>query len=96
MILQLKENFDCDCAENKQKLTDACNSEEMAEEILKALKISMGQEISQVDMANINNFGSNVVQLDAMRSLLNSYLKRKMDVVAPNLNALIGEHVGAR
>lgn len=72
------------------------NSEEIADEVIAALKISMGQDISAVDMANIDNFGSQVVELDAMRALLNSYLKRKMDVVAPNLNALIGEHVGAR
>merc|ERR1740138_1300680 len=31
-----------------------------------------------------------------MRSLLNSYLTSKMELVAPNLSGLIGEMVGAR
>merc|ERR1712032_1046578 len=48
------------------------------------------------DMANIDNFALQVVELANMRQLLTEYLKRKMDIVAPNLAALIGEHVGAR
>jgi hypothetical protein len=36
-----------------------------------------------------------VVKLSTMRTTLSDYLKSKMDVVAPNLRALIGETVGA-
>ena len=37
-----------------------------------------------------------VVKLSTMRTTFSEYLKSKMDVVAPNLRALIGETVGAR
>ena len=47
-------------------------------------------------MKNIHHFADQVVKLSEMRAHLNSYLKGKMDVVAPNLAALIGETIGAR
>merc|ERR1712232_209640 len=39
---------------------------------------------------------SEVVNLALMRKTLHEYLKAKMDLVAPNLTALIGEIIGAR
>merc|ERR1719145_535609 len=77
-------------------LAEACGSEEVAEEILKAMKMSMGQDIVEMDMANIDHFAHEVVKLAAMRQSLHDYLKAKMDFVAPNLCALIGEIIGAR
>merc|ERR1719253_777298 len=56
----------------------------------------MGQDISPIDLINIEHFAARVVELARMRQILQEYLKRKMDVVAPNLCSLIGEHVGAR
>ena len=56
----------------------------------------MGQDIVEYDMQNIDNFADQVVKLSTMRTTLSEYLKSKMDVVAPNLRALIGETVGAR
>merc|ERR1712087_985850 len=75
---------------------EACGSEEVAEEILKAMKMSMGQDIVEMDMTNIDHFAHEVVKLAAMRQSLHDYLKAKMDFVAPNLCALIGEIIGAR
>merc|ERR1712066_1209723 len=49
-----------------------------------------------MDMANIDHFAHEVVKLAAMRKSLHEYLKAKMDIVAPNLCALIGEIIGAR
>merc|ERR1739848_354670 len=49
-----------------------------------------------MDMHNIDVFAGEVVKLAMMRTTLSDYLKSKMDVVAPNLRALIGETVGAR
>ncbi|CAE8722609.1 unnamed protein product, partial [Polarella glacialis] len=77
-------------------LTEACGSEEVAAEILKAMKMSMGQDIVEMDMANIDTFAHEVIKLADMRKSLHDYLKRKMDLVAPNLAALIGEIIGAR
>jgi len=72
------------------------DSEDIAQEVLKALKVSMGQDIAEMDMANIDRFAQNVVDLADMRTRYGEYLKNKMDVVAPNLSGLVGEHVGAR
>merc|ERR1712086_181451 len=55
-----------------------------------------GQEIVEMDMANIDHFALEVVKLADMRKSLHEYLKTKMDLVAPNLSALIGEIIGAR
>merc|ERR1719145_297555 len=77
-------------------LAEACGSEEVAEEILKAMKMSMGQDIVEMDMSNIDHFAHEVVKLAAMRQSLHDYLKAKMDLVAPNLCSLIGEIIGAR
>merc|ERR1711957_1118101 len=50
----------------------------------------------EMDMANIDTFAHEVIKLAAMRKSLHDYLKAKMDLVAPNLTALIGEIIGAR
>merc|ERR1712060_968979 len=82
--------------EASEELTEACGSEEVAEEIVKALKMSMGQDIVDMDMQNIDTFAHEVIKLAAMRKSLHDYLKAKMDLVAPNLCSLIGEIIGAR
>merc|ERR1712203_616747 len=61
-----------------------------------AMKMSMGQDIVEMDMQNIDHFANEVVKLANMRKTLHTYLKAKMDLVAPNLGALIGETIGAR
>jgi len=85
-----------DEAEGSEGLVEACGSEEVALEIAKALKMSMGQDIVEMDMQNIDHFAGEVIKLAAMRKSLQEYLKAKMDIVAPNLTALIGEVIGAR
>jgi len=79
-----------------EKLVEACGSEEVASEVQKAMKMSMGQDIVEMDMQNIDHFASEVIKLAAMRKSLHDYLKVKMDLVAPNLAMLIGEIIGAR
>merc|ERR1719272_500953 len=79
-----------------EELSEACGSEEIALEVVKAMKMSMGQDIVEMDMQNIDRFAGEVVALFTMRKTLHEYLKVKMDLVAPNLSALIGEIVGAR
>ncbi|OLP93084.1 Nucleolar protein 56 [Symbiodinium microadriaticum] len=91
-VVRVRDNFEGD----KEALTEACGSEDVADEILKALKMSMGQDIVEMDMKNIDHFASEVIKLADMRKTLHEYLKAKMDLVAPNLAALIGEIIGAR
>lgn len=69
---------------------------EIAQSIINAAKVSMGQDISSNDMENVTTFASKVVKLADYRKTLYSYLVAKMGIVAPNLAALIGEIVGAR
>ncbi|KAL8693163.1 MAG: hypothetical protein Q9218_001945 [Villophora microphyllina] len=68
----------------------------IAQSIIDAAKVSMGQDISEDDMENVTTFAGKVVRLAEYRRTLHSYLVSKMGVVAPNLAALIGEIVGAR
>ena len=70
--------------------------EEKARDILEAAKSSMGQDISPIDLLNIEAFAKRVISLAEYRHTLHSYLLDKMHVVAPNLSSLIGEVVGAR
>lgn len=71
-------------------------NEDQARDVLDAARLSMGTDISEVDLVNIDLFASRVVQLAQYRASLHNYLRSKMSVVAPNLAALIGEQVGAR
>ncbi|OTB03214.1 hypothetical protein M426DRAFT_24002 [Hypoxylon sp. CI-4A] len=70
--------------------------EEKAQEIIGKAKISMGRELSAVDMSNISTFANKVVKLVEYRRTLYSYLVEKMSTVAPNLATLIGDVVAAR
>lgn len=49
-----------------------------------------------MDLINIENFAQRVIELVEYRKELHAYLVSKMNDVAPNLAALIGEMVGAR
>ncbi|KAJ1978309.1 Nucleolar protein 56 [Dimargaris cristalligena] len=89
---------------NKSTLTEAKLDaiEEIVEDPIKARQIfdasrsSMGTDISEVDMVNIENFTARLTALTEYRKSLHQYLLSKMNHVAPNLGALIGEMVGAR
>uniref|UniRef100_A0A7S4F674 Nucleolar protein 56 n=1 Tax=Chrysotila carterae TaxID=13221 RepID=A0A7S4F674_CHRCT len=67
-----------------------------AQAVLDASKHSMGMDISDIDMLNISAFADRVIKLAEYRKSLQEYLHNKMNVVAPNLQALIGDQVGAR
>ena len=67
-----------------------------AKQILDASRSSMGTDISDFDLLNIEIFADKVISLIEFRKQLHTYLLSKMHIVAPNLSALIGEMVGAR
>lgn len=69
---------------------------DIAQSIIDAARVSMGQDISEADMDNVVDFAKRVVSLSNYRKSLSAYLISKMSIVAPNLAALIGETVGAR
>jgi len=72
------------------------DDQDTAQSIIDAARVSMGQDIGESDMENVQTFAKRVVSLTEYRKSLYSYLVSKMGVVAPNLAALIGEVVGAR
>merc|ERR1711862_1089965 len=67
-----------------------------AKAVVDASKTSMGMDISQVDLMNIDMFANRLIALAEYRKQLAKYLGDKMGNVAPNLAALIGDVVGAR
>ena len=79
-----------------QKLEKVLGHEEIAKEIFAASKISMGGDVSELDSIQNSLFTEKVISLGMFRAKLADYLKLRMDEVAPNLAALIGEIVGAR
>lgn len=82
-----------------EQLSDINNitmDEEMSKKILLGAKTSMGMDVSEADLVNIDRFVIRLINLQEYRSNLFIYLQQKMAVVAPNLGELIGEVVAAR
>jgi nucleolar protein 58 len=75
-------------------------AEILPEEIEAAVKAaadrSMGTEITEEDLENIQSLAEQVVQFTEYRTQLASYLSARMTAIAPNLTALVGDLVGAR
>jgi len=70
--------------------------EDVEERVKEAAEISMGTEISQEDITNINHLCEQIVEIQDYRQQLWEYLKNRMVAIAPNLTILVGELVGAR
>merc|ERR1712117_505957 len=70
--------------------------EEVETAVKEAAEISMGTEISEIDLLNIKHLCGQVVEIQEYREQLWSYLKNRMIAIAPNLTTLVGELVGAR
>lgn len=70
--------------------------EELEGTVKAAADRSMGTEISQEDLENIQALAEQVVGFAEYRQQLASYLTARMNAIAPNLTALVGELVGAR
>lgn len=70
--------------------------EEIEEKVKEAAEISMGTEISEEDILNIQNLCDQVIEITNYRTQLYDYLKARMMAMAPNLTVLVGDLVGAR
>ncbi|XVF31219.1 hypothetical protein REPUB_Repub16aG0126800 [Reevesia pubescens] len=70
--------------------------EEVETDLKEAAVISMGTEVNDLDLMNIKELCDQVISLAEYRAQLYDYLKSRMNTVAPNLTALVGELVGAR
>ncbi|KAK8843982.1 nucleolar protein 58 [Kwoniella newhampshirensis] len=70
--------------------------EDLEATIKAAAELSMGTEISDSDMAHIHSLCDQVISITEYRTQLSEYLRNRMQAIAPNLTALVGELVGAR
>ncbi|EIW61796.1 Nop-domain-containing protein [Trametes versicolor FP-101664 SS1] len=61
-----------------------------------AAVISMGTDVSESDMAHILSLCDQVIAISSYRTQLAEYLRNRMNAIAPNLTALVGDLVGAR
>lgn len=70
--------------------------EEIETAVKSAADRSMGTEITQEDLENIQALAEQVVSFTEYRQQLASYLSARMQAIAPNLTTLVGDLVGAR
>ena len=89
---------------NRDNVTDAFKDEiqsvtldeDKAQQIIDAAKISMGMDMNETDQLQVKKWAERVTELIEFRESLSAYLKDRMNAVAPNLQALIGEIVGSK
>merc|ERR1712050_581138 len=87
---------DAEAPELIRKMEEILMDSTKLQSIQDAARKSVGMEISDIDLINVDHFSNQVVQLVEYRKELQEYLRSKMKNVAPNLAALIGDVVGAR
>ena len=67
-----------------------------AEQIAKAAETSLGADLTETDIAQIQDLCKNVISLYQLRQTLENYLDKVMEEVAPNTKAIAGSLLGAR
>lgn len=77
-------------------LSEILEDESTEAAVKEAAEISMGTEIAEMDIINIQALAEQVLSMTEYRSQLFEYLKNRMNAIAPNLTILVGELVGAR
>ena len=66
-------------------LAEITGDEDVAKEVIGAAKASMGQDISPVDLVNIEAFAKRVISLAEYRTSLHNYLRSKMSAVSTQI-----------
>ena len=80
---------------NESDLSDIL-PQDIEEKVKEAAEVSMGTEIAEEDITNIQNLCDEILAIHDYRTHLYDYLKTRMMAIAPNLTVLVGETVGAR
>jgi nucleolar protein 58 len=80
----------------KTDLSDILDDETIENAVKEAAEVSMGTEIADMDIINIQALAEQVLSMTEYRAQLFEYLKNRMNAIAPNLTILVGELVGAR
>ncbi|KAM0869348.1 hypothetical protein ACQ4PT_040723 [Festuca glaucescens] len=76
--------------------SEILTDDDVEAQLKEAAVISMGTEVNDLDLSNIRELCDQVLSLSEYRAQLYDYLKSRMNTIAPNLTALVGELVGAR
>jgi nucleolar protein 56 len=92
LVLKLgnKENF---TRKNLEKEDLPKNKTEQISEIAES---SMGANILEIDLAQIQNLSQKILDLYKLRENMETYLEKTMDEIAPNTKAIAGSLLGAR
>jgi nucleolar protein 56 len=90
MNLGGRENFEVEALE-KEGVPKA-----KAEAAANVAETSMGADIAETDLAQIQALSKNVLDLYEVRKGMENYLDKTMDEVAPNTKAMVGSLLGAR
>jgi nucleolar protein 56 len=92
LVLDLgtRENFTLEALE-KEGVPEA-----KAEAAAKVAKTSMGAEIAETDLEQVQALSKNVLDLYELRKNMESFLDKTMEEVAPNTKAMVGSLLGAR
>lgn len=70
--------------------------EQLVQHVKEEAEVSMGTDISEIDLIHISELCDQIIELTTYRTQLFDYLKNRMHALAPNLTVLLGELVGAR
>ena len=90
MNLGTKDNFTVKALEKESF------SKEKAENIGMVAEKSMGADMAEQDLAEIQALSKNVLELYELRKNMESYVEKTMEEVAPNTKAVAGALLGAR
>jgi nucleolar protein 56 len=90
MNLGYRDNFSVEALE-KEGLP-----KERAENIAKVAEKSMGADMAEQDLAEIQALSKNVLELYELRKNMENYVDKTMEEVAPNTRAIAGSLLGAR
>jgi nucleolar protein 58 len=77
-------------------MSEIFEDESIETQLKEAAEVSMGTEIADMDIINIQALAEQVLSMTEYRIQLFEYLKNRMNAIAPNLTILVGELVGAR
>jgi len=79
-----------------EQLLEAGLDAEMIALVRAAAETSMGSELVDKDLAAIKSLAERVLALFERRAELVTFLKTRMDTIAPNLTHMVGETLGAK
>lgn len=88
--LGIRDNF------TAEKLEEEGIPEARAEGLAKTAEKSMGAELTQPDLAQIQALCKDMLELYDLRQNLETYMDKTMEEVAPNIKVLVGSLLGAR